>query len=299
MTIKHLHYFIAVAEEKSFTNAARKYYIAQTAMSQQISALEKELGFRLFHRTNRTVELTRAGAVLYKKLQPLVLQLEEAVKTASSMAGVQNRSFRIGMSDQAVNRFLTGTLSLFRELEPDVTPVLVQDDHVQLQEVLTAGGLDVMVLGKRFYTPRSYLAATELFSYQVLEYTLAVPSDSTLAKQDVLDWSDLQGLKLIAYSPLREDQEGASTRALLKEHGVEAEIYCSTRAVKTAILYVESGFGCSLLPAHAADHANDRVRMVPVRSDLRDTMLLLHHKDSDNPLVRTFLSLCRQEMHGT
>ena len=65
MTIKQIHYFIAVAETKSFTNAARNYFIAQTAMSQQISALEKELGFLLFHRSNRSVELTQAGQVLY------------------------------------------------------------------------------------------------------------------------------------------------------------------------------------------------------------------------------------------
>lgn len=299
MTIKHLHYFIAVAEEKSFTNAARKYFIAQTAMSQQISALEKELGFRLFHRTNRTVELTEAGRALYKKLQPLVLQLEEAVHTASSMAGVRNKSFRIGMSDQAVNRFLTGALRLFRELEPEVTPLLVMDDHVRLQEVLLEGGLDVMVLGKRFYTPRTVLNAVELFSYQVLEYTLAVPASSPLAQRECLDWKELQGTKLIAYSPLREDQEGASLRGLLKAHGVQAEVYCSTRAVETALLYVESGFGYSLLPAHVADHVNDQIRLIPIHSELRDTMLLLHHKDADNPLVRTFLTLCRQEMRGT
>ena len=68
MTIKQIHYFIAVAETKSFTNAARNYFIAQTAMSQQISALEKELGFLLFHRSNRSVELTQAGQTLYEQL---------------------------------------------------------------------------------------------------------------------------------------------------------------------------------------------------------------------------------------
>ena len=89
MTIKQIHYFIAVAETKSFTNAARNYFIAQTAMSQQISALEKELGFLLFHRSNRSVELTQAGQTLYEQVRPLVLDLERAVEHASSVAGVQ------------------------------------------------------------------------------------------------------------------------------------------------------------------------------------------------------------------
>lgn len=298
MTIKQLHYFIAVAETKSFTHAARNYFIAQTAMSQQISALEKELGFRLFHRTNRVVELTEAGALLFARVRPLVLELEDALQSAAAEAGVENHVFRVGLSDQAVNRFLAPALQAFARIQPRVTPLLIADNHLLLLESLAEGGLDVMFLGRRYYTPRAMLSATELFDYQVLEHVLAVPADHPLASRNDVEWSDLEGLHLIAYSPLREDQRGASLTALLTEHGVTANRLCSTRTVETALLYVEAGLGCCLLPAFAGDQSSPEVRMLPVKSDLRDTMLLLHHREAENPITGEFVSVCRQTLHG-
>ncbi len=298
MTIKQLHYFIAVAEAKSFTHAARNYFIAQTAMSQQISAMEKELGFRLFHRTNRSVELTEAGAVLFRQVRPLALALEDALREAGAVAGVENQMFRIGLSDQAVNRFLAPALGAFSRLQPKVTPLLIADNPLVLQERVAEGGMDVLLVGRREYTPRAMLTAAELFSYQVLEYVLAVPSSSPLAEERYLTWERLQGLRLIAYSPLREDQQGQQLSALLQSHQVEAEIFCSTRAVETALLYVEAGVGCCLLPAFAGEQHNLDIRMVPMDTRLVDTMLLIHHKEAENPLVGEFLAVCRQSLTG-
>ena len=155
MTIKQIHYFIAVAETKSFTNAARNYFIAQTAMSQQISALEKELGFLLFHRSNRSVELTQAGQALYERVRPLVLDLERAVENASAVAGVQSTIFRIGLFDQAINRFLAPALKEFSQTEPDATPLLISDNHIMLLESLQGRTIDAMLLGKRYYQHRA------------------------------------------------------------------------------------------------------------------------------------------------
>lgn len=296
MTIKQLHYFIAVAETRSFTHAARNYFIAQTAMSQQISALEKELGYRLFHRTNRSVELTEAGQVLFNQLRPLVLKLEDAVQAASAVAGVENQVFRIGLNDQAVNRFLSGPLSAFSQQEPHVTPMLVSDNHLMLLEALAEGAIDIMLLGQRFYAPRAMLTAAEVFSYPLLEYVLAVPATSPLAARRSISWAELQGLRLIAYSPLRENQQGAQLTDLLHAHGVSARIFCSTRSVDTAMIYVEAEMGCCLLPVYASSHADSGVRLLPLESECRDTMLLIHHKNAENPLIGEFLSVCRRTL---
>jgi DNA-binding transcriptional LysR family regulator len=299
MTIKQLHYFISVAETRSFTHAARNYFIAQTAMSQQISAMEKELGFRLFHRTNRTVELTEAGRVLFQRVRPLILDLEESIQAASAVAGVANQLLRIGLSDQAVNRFLVPALTELRKAEPEVTPLLMADDHHRILEALSQGAMDLAVLGSGHYTRHAMLTATELFRYQVLEYVLAVPKSAPLAEETQLEWAQLEGLQLVAYSPLRENQNGDQLRALLAEHSVQADIRCSTRSVDTALLYVEAGMGCCLLPAYVAEHWNREIAMVPVASQRRDTMLLVHHKDTENPLVGEFLGICRRTLKGT
>lgn len=297
MTIKQLHYFIAVAETKSFTHAARNYFIAQTAMSQQISALEKELGFLLFHRTNRVVELTKAGSILYEKVRPLVLDLEKALEDASTAAGVQEQIFRIGIYDQAINRFLAPALKDFSQQEPDITPLLISDNYLRLLDSVSNRKIDVLLLGKQYYKPRAMLTATELFSYKVLQYVLAVPATSPLADLTSIQWQNLQGLSLIAYSPFREDQQGASLRAVLKEHSITANIVLSTQSIASALLYVEAGMGCCLLPPRAAERENLQVKTLPLEESLQDTMLLITHKDSENSLTSRFSAVCRRTLH--
>jgi DNA-binding transcriptional LysR family regulator len=298
MTIKQLHYFIAVAETKSFTHAARNYYIAQTAMSQQISALEKELGFLLFRRTNRMVELTEAGKLLYEQVRPLVLALEHAVEQASTVAGIQEQVFRIGIYDQAINRFLAPALREFSKAEPEVVPMLVPDNQQLLLEGLTAQRLDVLVLGSRYYKPRVSVQATELFSYRVLNYVLAVPEHHILAQREAVGWEDLSGLTLIAYNPFREDQQSHALQATLQEHHVAATILLSVRDIASALLDGEAGMGCCLLPPQAADQQNLQVKLLPVEEGCRDTMLLLSHKDTDNHLVARFTAICKKSLHG-
>lgn len=298
MTIKQLHYFISVAETKSFTHAARNYFIAQTAMSQQISALEKELGFLLFHRNNRMVQLTAAGEILYQQIRPLILELEAAVEKAASTAGVQDEVFRIGIFDQAINRFFAPALSEFAKQEPRVKPMLISDNHHLLLESLANRSIDVVLLGKQYYTPRTALVATELFQYQVLNYVLALPSKHPLTQKETIQWEDINGLTLIAYSPLKEDQQGASLKALLAEHGIDATIRLSTRDVPSALLYVESGLGCCLLPPRVAELENMQVHMIPVNEQRTDTMLLLTHKNSESHLIAPFTAICKRTLHG-
>lgn len=296
MTIKQLHYFIAVAETKSFTHAARNYYIAQTAMSQQISSLEKELGFLLFHRTNRMVELTDAGRVLYEEIRPLALALENALHNAAIAAGIEEQVFRIGIFDQADNRFLTPALKEFSRMEPDVIPMLLSDNQNMLLEALACRNIDAVLLDKRHYTPRSTFTVTELYDHPCREHVLAVSMSHPLSRRSELSWEALQGLSLIAYSPLKEDQEGMSLKVLLEEHNVTATVRFSVRDIATALLYVEAGMGCCLLPAYAMDRKNHQIKMLPLQNASRDTMLLLSHKDNDSHLLARFAAICKHSL---
>ena len=155
-----------------------------------------------------------------------------------------------------------------------------------------------MLLGKRYYQRRASLETVELFSYQVLDYILAVPAAHPLAQQQHIHWEDLQGLTLIAYSPFKEDQQAASLQATLRDHKVDAHILLSTRDVPMALLYVEAEMGCCLLPARAAVHKNQQVAMLSIEEDLRDTMLLLSHRDNDSHLLSRFTAICRKTLEG-
>ena len=86
MELRHLRYFIAVAEELNFTRAAEKLHMAQPPLSQQIQQLETQLGFQLFRRTKRTVVLTEAGQVFFEESQKILLQVDRASTSGKDSA---------------------------------------------------------------------------------------------------------------------------------------------------------------------------------------------------------------------
>ena len=217
----------------------------------------------------------------------------------SAVAGVQRQVFRIGMFDQAVNRFLAPALRAFAQQEPEASVELISDNHIMLQEAVVNRNLDVMLLGKQFYTPKSALEAVELFTYQAPDYVLAVNVGSPVAEKDALEWRDLDGLPLIVYTPFREDKQGVEMRALLQKKGVKANIVGTTREFSSALLYAEAGIACCLLPARVGDMKNPQVAMISLDEAKTDTMLLLHHKDNDSHLLSRFISVCRNTLHGT
>jgi len=103
MELRHLRYFVAVAEELHFSKAAEKLHIAQPPLSQQIQQLEAELGVKLFHRkTKRQVQLTEAGKVFLQEVDRLLVQLETAVELTQRIGRGQTGQLRIGFTSLAI-----------------------------------------------------------------------------------------------------------------------------------------------------------------------------------------------------
>src|SRR3954447_21126043 len=101
MELRHLRYFVAVAETSNFTRAAELSFVAQSALSQQVAALEKELGNQLFHRTSRAVTLTEAGEVLLPLARRILADVELAKMEMDALAGVQRGKLRLGLIQTA------------------------------------------------------------------------------------------------------------------------------------------------------------------------------------------------------
>src|SRR5690348_1860907 len=120
MELRHLRYFVAVAESLSFRRAAERLHMAQPPLSAQIKSLEGELGVRLFQRSTRIVRLTRAGEVFFAEARALLaaaLEAERRVKEAEQgLVG----TIRLGVIAPAANAWLAGVLRLFRRQFPGV-----------------------------------------------------------------------------------------------------------------------------------------------------------------------------------
>ncbi|MEG4305986.1 LysR family transcriptional regulator [Microcoleus sp. D3_18a_C4] len=143
MELRHLRYFLAVAEELNFTRAAEKLHIAQPPLSQQIQHLEAELGFQLFRRTKRTVHLTAAGQVFFEEAGKILQQVDRAIQLGRQTSRGELGQLTIGFVSSAAHNVVPAILQAFRTRCPAVKLELHElTTNEQLQR-LRFGQIDI------------------------------------------------------------------------------------------------------------------------------------------------------------
>ena len=136
MELRHLKYFIAVAEELHFARAAGRLHIAQPSLSKQIKQLEQELGFPLFYRTKQKVELLDAGHVFLDEAHRILRQAENAVESARRAHTGQSGRLLIGFSASATLEVLPKVFRKYLELYPNVTVELSEMTTIRATELV-------------------------------------------------------------------------------------------------------------------------------------------------------------------
>ena len=198
MELRHLRYFVAVAEELNFSRAAERVYLSQPALSQQIRKLEEELGVNLLYRTKRRVELTEAGRVLLEGSRPALVQIEQTARAARAAGGVEGSRLRVGFPEYANHTLVADILQAFRKRYPDVE--LEEHEMFLLQQTsrqvsrLRSGALDVGFL----LLPVDDEALT-LERVLGIELVAALPEDHPLAAREGVLMRELAGERLIMF----------------------------------------------------------------------------------------------------
>ncbi|MEJ7633058.1 MAG: LysR family transcriptional regulator, partial [Rubrobacteraceae bacterium] len=134
MELRHLRYFVAVAEELNFSRAAGRMYLSQPALSQQVRKLELELGVSLFSRTKNHVELTEAGRVLLEGARRVLVLVEQTAREAREVGGAEISHLRVGFPEYANHTPVADALQTFRRRYPYVE--LEEYETLTLQETL-------------------------------------------------------------------------------------------------------------------------------------------------------------------
>ncbi|MCJ8062422.1 itaconate degradation transcriptional regulator RipR, partial [Staphylococcus aureus] len=151
MELRHIRYFLAVAEERHFTRAATKLGIGQPPLSQQIKDLERELGAQLFRRVPHGAELTEAGKAFYDVVKGLPATATRAVLAAQRVARGESGVLRVGFTASAAfNSVVPGAIRTFKRAYPDVRLQLEEGNTTQLADELNEGSLDVAFLRPGF-----------------------------------------------------------------------------------------------------------------------------------------------------
>src|SRR5580658_6538810 len=144
MEVRQLEYVVAVAEEGSFTRAAQRCHVAQSALSQQVARLERELATKLFERTSRSVRLSESGATLLPHARRILEDMANARLALDQLAEIITGRLRIGMT-QTANKTLdvVGAIGEFHHRYPAVVLATMSGPEYELVEEVQAGHLDV------------------------------------------------------------------------------------------------------------------------------------------------------------
>ncbi|QIQ01255.1 LysR family transcriptional regulator [Streptomyces liangshanensis] len=260
MELRTLGYFVAVAEEESFSRAAERCRVAQPAVSQQIRSLERELGEQLFERRPRSVVLTPAGRVLMPYARDALAAVASAKAEFAAREGVLTGDLTLGSVDGVEITPLPRMLGTFRSRYPDVTVRLVGGTSSALLDQVRHGALDAAAIAHPLQPLEDSLGHRTLLRDEIVA---VVRRDRREARQTSITLQELAGTALISYGPdngLHPAIDEAFRRADLRF----APAYATNDVALLVALAVE---GVGIAVAAGADpevHLDPRVIAVPV-----------------------------------
>jgi len=298
VTLRRLRYFVAVADARSFTAAAKELHLAQPPLSTQVKLLERELGVELFRRERRTVTLTPAGEALLPEARSILDRYEGVGLIARRAALGEVGRLAIGMVPSAANGPLPRILRAFQEQLPDVELSLSEHRPAELRSELEASRIDVSVhyvMSGISVEPAAETAwATRVIAAE--ELLVALPVGHRLAALPAITVAELADEPMVL--PARHDGEGLYERisARLAEHDIAPPIaQKDVWMLQTIVGLVAAGIGIAIVPESAAVIRAAEVEFKPLAGSVAPVSLVaVWRRDDGNPVVRQFLAIAEQ-----
>ena len=244
MELRHLRYFMAVAEELNFSRAAEQLHIAQPPLSQQIRDLEAEIGVRLFDRTKRRVELTAAGRVFLAKVTQILAQIDRAVEAAQRASRGEIGRLSLGFNSSATYSVLPNLLNAFRERCPEVVldlhELTTQQQILHLQQQQIDAGI--------LYLPID-LEELEIVSVLKEGMAIAIPETHPLATRDRVSIQAFNRELFILPPALLGSGLYNQITQFFQQTGFSPIAVQEATQLQTSISLVAGGVGVALVPA--------------------------------------------------
>ncbi|MGS0756955.1 LysR substrate-binding domain-containing protein [Roseateles sp. GG27B] len=252
MDFRHFKYFVAVAEERSFTRAAERLHISQPPLSRQIQQLEDELGLKLLERDARPLRLTEAGRFFYARAVRLLEQVNETITMTRRIAQVERRLV-IGFVPSTMYGALPRLARLFRAVKPQTELVLVEKLSVEQSEALNAGQIDVGFGRLRLDDPR---VKREVLREEPL--VLAIPAEHPLAAATTpLSLLAAVPYTLLVYPRSPRPSYADQVLSLFRDKVPTTTVHEVRKS--SALGLVASGMGLCVVPASAQKLRRDEV----------------------------------------
>jgi DNA-binding transcriptional LysR family regulator len=285
--LRHLRYFVTVAEEQHFGRAAERLHIAQPPLSQQIRRLEADVGVELFVRTTRRVDLTDAGRVYLERARTILASVENAaIEARRAAAGVVGHLV-IGCVGSA-------TYSVVPALSRRLTDELPGVDFSFRGEMLVSEQVDALrdrTIDIALLRPPVTDSALTVTSLRQERLVVAVPSDHRLASRKQLRVTDLGDTDLIMHSAGRGSAMYDVVRRLFGEAGLAPFVRHEVGDTSTLVTLVAGGLGVAVVPEPVRALALDGVAYVPLRPTTTIELAVAHRAGRTEPHLRRTLDL--------
>ncbi|MDB5606104.1 MAG: Transcriptional regulator, LysR family [Bradyrhizobium sp.] len=287
MELRHLRYFIAVAEEGSLTVAAQKrLHTAQPSLSRQIHDLELELGVQLLIRGPRGIELTPSGRVFLDHARVALLQVEAATEAARRAAQPPRSSFAIGFLTGYEMDWLPAVMGILRAELPSTEVVIHSQDSPDLAAGLIRGKIDLA-----FLRPEKQAPGLKFTLLRKDPLIVVMPHDHVLAAQDAIRPRDLVGQTFIGTSLTSAPTLRTAIDGYIRQLGLALKPDHIAENIAMAISLVASTRGVSLLPLYAQNLLPKTVVSRPIRGSPPMIDLVLGYNEANtSPLLKFLLS---------
>ena len=260
MELRHLRYFIGVAEEENVSRAALKLHVSQPALSRQIRDLEEELGFLLLERSAKSVRLTEAGRAFLTEARAVLQRTEDAVKAARAIATGVRGELHVGYAPSLTARILPPTLRAFQAELPNVRVRLHDLSTEEMLAGLREGKLQIAFVVRLTPALLRGLRFEELARDSIC---LAVAPKHPLAGRRTVSLAEVAREPLITYS--RKDYPDAheNLAAMFSAIKSKPRIAEEHDSVSSLIAAVEAGNGVAIAPQSLACTAGPRLKLIP------------------------------------
>jgi len=286
MELRHLRYFVAVAEAGGLTGAAQgKLHTSQPSLSRQIRDLETEIGAQLLMRRARGIELTPAGRVFLEHARLVLAQVEAAGEAARRVAHPSKPCFTMGFLTGHELKWMPEALRILRDELPNIDVMVSSQYSPLLADALSKGKMDVAFLRRERGMPE--------LTYRVLvrEPLMAVlPSDHRLAALKSIDAKDLEGEIFVTVSKTAPVLRAVIDK-YLKGSGANITPQHEADHLAMGMSLIASTGGVGLLPAYAQNFLPSSVTSRPLKGDRPTVDLVLGYKKSNqSPVLKLLLS---------
>ena len=290
MELRHLRYFVAVAEELNFTRAAARLHIGQPPLSMQIRDLEGEMGVRLFERTQRRVALTPAGQCLLEHAYRILGGVREAVEAAQRAARGELGELRVGFtSSLPFTDLLPDALHAYRRRFPAVRLQLSEMFTPEQFGALARGELDVGFVRLQGGRAPDGIALREIARNPL---RLVVNASHRLAGAAAISFAELRDEDFIGFPADVGTDLPAVLRGLCRQAGFEPRIVQTAREATTQIGLVGAGLGVAVLPAPLETVRMARVRYLPINdAEAQFRLAVATVEGTPSPLLQGFLDV--------